>query len=101
MHVFSLASGLLYERMLRIMMASVLQRTKRKVRLSALTLSLAPALTPTHTHLPFPLTKHSLPLSLPRSSFGCSPCSSRRSSAPRCPLSRASSVARYRYTYYG
>ena len=33
-HVFSLASGLLYERMLRIMMASVLQRTKRKVRLS-------------------------------------------------------------------
>ena len=30
-HIFSLASGLLYERMLRIMMASVLQRTQRKV----------------------------------------------------------------------
>ena len=31
-HVFSLASGHLYERFLRIMMVSVLQRTDRKVK---------------------------------------------------------------------
>ena len=39
-HVFSLASGLLYERMLRIMMASVLERTKRKVITRTLTVTL-------------------------------------------------------------
>ena len=33
-HVFSLASGHLYERFLRIMMVSVLQRTDRKVKTS-------------------------------------------------------------------
>ena len=44
-HVFSLASGLLYERMLRIMMASVLERTKRKVITRTLTLTLTLILT--------------------------------------------------------
>jgi len=41
-HVFSLASGLLYERFVRIMMASVLQRTKRKVKFWLLGVFMSP-----------------------------------------------------------
>ena len=42
-HVFSLASGLLYERFLKIMMQSVVQRTKRKVKFWLLKNFLSPA----------------------------------------------------------
>ena len=41
-HIFSLASGLLYERFLRTMMASVLQRTQRRVKFWLLSVFISP-----------------------------------------------------------
>ena len=43
MHIFSLASGHLYERFLKIMMQSVLERTKRRVKFWLLKNFLSPA----------------------------------------------------------
>lgn len=43
MHIFSLASGHLYERFLKIMMQSVLEKTKRPVKFWLLKNFLSPA----------------------------------------------------------